>query len=240
MGFWTDAAKFFDPGDVFGIREGERTANANNALDAAQVQQQKASQANQSLYNQYNNRVNATYSDAASKYDTYLKNLEGTNFTDPGKFEDNYNKTVEDFYDKYYNQRVAAVKQNMENTAANAGGLFSSDFLDKSNAKAAAMATEAWDNALDKYNQDRSRALNEFSTNANIQNTVYQNQYNKNKDLLGQAQNAQDNIMNAYGSYISNMAGQNNADATMAANIASAKASNENAGNRGLISRIFG
>ena len=71
------------------------------------------------------------------------------------------------------------------------------------------MASEEWDKAYDRYMQDRSQSLGEFSTNANLGNQVYQNLMNKNTALLGQAQNAQDNVSNAYVNYLQNLANQN-------------------------------
>ncbi|MBQ1574720.1 MAG: hypothetical protein IIZ78_26645, partial [Clostridiales bacterium] len=102
-----------------------------------------------------------------------------------------------------------------------------------------ALASEEWDKAYDKYMKDRQQSLSEFSTNANLGQQTYQNTYNKNKDLLSNAQNALDNTTNAYGSYISNLAGQNNIDAQNAANFAQQMAANQNS-KKGLLGRIFG
>ena len=117
--------------------------------------------------------------------------------------------------------------------------MFSSDYLNALGAKQQALASEEWDKAYDKYMRDRGQSLSEFSTNANIGQMAYQNTYNKNKDLLGNAQNALDNVTNAYGSYISNMAGQNNINAQNQANYAQQIAANENT-KKGLLGRIFG
>ena len=81
--------------------------------------------------------------------------------------------------------------------------MFSSDYANALAAKQQALASEEWDKAFNRYQQDRSRALNEFSTNANIGQQTYSNMYNKNKDLLGLSQNAQDNTINAFGSLYS-------------------------------------
>jgi hypothetical protein len=117
--------------------------------------------------------------------------------------------------------------------------MFSSDYLNEIAAKQQALASEEWDKAYQRYNQDRSMALNEFSTNANLGNQKYQNQYNKNKDLLSEASNARDNVTNAYGNYYSNLASQNNTDAQNYANYQNAVAAN-NLSKKGLLGRVFG
>ena len=58
-------------------------------------------------------------------------------------------------------------------------------------------------------------------------------------EKLGISQNAQDNLMNAYGSNISNLANQNNTDAQNYANWQQQVAANENS-KKGLFGRIFG
>lgn len=233
--FFTD---MLDPGDLSGTRARERTATANAALDTAQQKADAASAANKNLYSSYLNKVNSTYGDTAAKYNDYLSQLENQEVYNPGEFS--FDKTENDYFDKYYNQRVKAANNAITGSAANAGNMFSSDYLAQLNAKNQAMATEAWDNALNKYNQARQTALSEWQANTNAQQQAYQNTYNKNKDLLSNASNAQDNTVNAYGTYVSNLAGQNNTDAQNAANIASSKAANENANNKSLLGRIFG
>ena len=76
-----------------------------------------------------------------------------------------------------------------------------------------------------------------FRSNAGQQ--AYQNTYGKNKDLLSVAQGAQDNLMNAYGNYINNMANQNNIDTQNYANMVQQMAANENS-RKNLLSRLFG
>jgi hypothetical protein len=123
---------------------------------------------------------------------------------------------------------------------ANAGNMFSSDYTDALAAKQQALASEEWDKAFDRYQQDRARALNEFSTNANIGQQTYSNIYNKNKDLLGVSQNAQDNILNAFGTYTQGLANNNSMLAQNAANIAQAKAANKLSNNKSILGKVFG
>ena len=229
--------EFLDPGDLLGFQQDDKIAKANAMLQGVQQKADETSQANRSLYNQYMNRVQNTYGDTAGKYNQYLQNLENQEVYNPGEFS--FDKNVEDYYSKFANQRANQAMNAITNSRANAGDMFSSDYQNALAAKQQALASEEADKAYDRYMQERGQALNEFSTNANLQNQAYQNQYNKNKDLLGQAQNAQDNVTNAYGSYISNLAGQNNTDVQNYANIAQQMAANQ-ASKKGLLGRIFG
>ena len=227
---WYDV---FDPGDVFGLQQGRRVSNANSAIQKAQDKADAASSANRDLYNQFYNKTQSTYGDTAAKVDDYLKNLEGMEAYDPGKFE--YTGDVNDFYSKAADLRI----KNAMNNLRESSDIFSSDYQDAMAAKQQAMASEEWDKAYDRYMRDRSQTANEWQMNANAGQQAYQNTYGKNKDLLGVAQGAQDNLMNAYGNYINNMANQNNIDTQNYANMVQQMAANENS-KKGVLGRLFG
>ena len=227
---WHDV---FDPGDVFGLQQGRRVSNANSAIQKAQDKADAASSANRDLYNQFYNKTQSTYGDTAAKVDDYLKNLEGMEAYDPGKFE--YTGDVNDFYSKAADLRI----KNAMNNLRESSDIFSSDYQDAMAAKQQAMASEEWDKAYDRYMRDRSQTANEWQMNANAGQQAYQNTYGKNKDLLGVAQGAQDNLMNAYGNYINNIANQNNIDTQNYANMVQQMAANENS-KKGVLGRLFG
>ena len=227
---WYDV---FDPGDVFGLQQGRRVSNANSSIQKAQDKADAASSANRDLYNQFYNKTQSTYGDTAAKVDEYLKNLEGMEAYDPGKFE--YTGDVNDFYSKAADLRV----KNAMNNLRESSDIFSSDYQDAMAAKQQAMASEEWDKAYERYMQDRSQTANEWQMNANAGQQAYQNAYGKNKDLLSVAQNSQDNLMNAYGNYINNMANQNNVDTQNYANMVQQMAANENS-RKNLLGRLFG
>lgn len=238
MGFGDFVSNVFDPGDIFGYRGGKNVAAANAALDEAYGKAEDAANKNASLYSQYMNKVNNAYGGEAAKMGDRVQALEDLTPYDAGQF--NYDKNIEDFYSKAANQRVNKATNAITNSMANAGNMFSSDYTDALAAKQQALASEEWDKAFDKYQQDRSRALNEFSTNANIGQQTYSNMYNKNKDLLGISQNAQDNTLNAFGTYTQGLANNNSMLAQNAANIAQAKAANQMTQNKSLLGKIFG
>ena len=227
---WYDV---FDPGDVLGFQQDRRVSNANAAIQKAQDKADEGSAANRALYNQFYNKTQSTYGDTAAKVDDYLKNLEGMEAYDPGQFS--YTGDVNDFYSKAADLRV----KNAMNNLRESSDIFSSDYQDAMAAKQQAMASEEWDKAYDRYMQDRSQAANEWQMNTNAGQQAYQNTYGKNKDLLGVAQGAQDNLMNAYGNYINNMANQNNVDTQNYANMVQQMAANENS-KKGVLGRLFG
>lgn len=224
--------ELFDPADGLGRQQDRRVNKANAAAKEALNAANATSDENRELYQQYLEKMNSTYGDLAGKYADYLSNIENLKVYDPGQFS--YSGDVNDFYSKAANQRIKQATDAITNSRANAGSMFSSDYLNELAAKQQALASEEWDKAYDRYMQDRSQKLSEFSTNANLGNQVYQNLVNKNTTLLGQAQNAQDNVSNAYTNYLQNLANQNNTDAQNYANYAQTVAGN-NLSKKGLL-----
>jgi len=237
---FSKAGEFLDPGDIWGFQQDDRVKAAKDAIDNSIGYAKQADTQNRTLYQDYIDRVNNTYGDQAGKLAGYTEQLEALTPYDAGQFDESkYGKTVEDFYSKAANQRVQNATNAITNSMANAGNMFSSDYTNALAAKQQALASEEWDKSFERYQQDRARALNEFSTNANLGQQAYSNMYNKNKDLLGMSQNAQDNIMNAFGQYTTNLANQNNTLAQSQMNAANSKAQIENS-KKGLLGRIFG
>lgn len=233
MSLFSKVLDFADPGDLFGFNQDSRVSNANAAIKQAQAKADATSKANKDLYNQFYDKTQSTYGDTAAKVDNYLKNLEGIEAYDPGKFE--YTGDVNDFYSKAADLRV----KNAMNALRESSDIFSSDYQDAMAAKQQALATEEWDKAYDRYMRDRSQTANEWQMNANAGQQAYDNTYGKNKDLLSVAQNAQDNLMNAYGNYINNMANQNNVDTQNYSNMVQQIAANQNS-RKNMLGRLLG
>lgn len=227
---WYDV---FDPGDVHGLQQDRRVRTANDAIKKAQNKADATSSANRDLYNQFYNKASDTYGDTAAKVDDYLKALEGMKSYDPGTFE--YTGDVNDFYSKAADLRI----KNAMNALRESSDIFSSDYQDAMAAKQQAMASEEWDKAYDRYMRDRSQTANEWQMNANAGQQAYENAYGKNKDMLSVTQNAQDNLMNAFGNYINNIANQNNVDTQNYANAMQQMAANQNS-KKTVLGRIFG
>ena len=227
---WYD---IFDPGDVHGLQQDRRVRTANDAIKKAQDKADSTSSANRDLYNQFYNKASDTYGDTAAKVDDYLKALEGMKTYDPGTFE--YTGDVNDFYSKAADLRI----KNAMNALRESSDIFSSDYQDAMAAKQQAMASEEWDKAYDRYMRDRSQTANEWQMNANAGQQAYENAYGKNKDMLSVTQNAQDNLMNAFGNYINNIANQNNVDTQNYSNAMQQMAANQNS-KKTVLGRIFG
>jgi hypothetical protein len=242
MDFIGGLSQVFDPGDLFNVRGNRALDKANNTLDDAQATMAGAAANNESLYQNYLNKVNSAYGTEAGNFGQRVSDLEELKPYQAGQFDDSkYGKSVEDFYSKAANQRINNAMNAITNSRANAGNMFSSDYTNALAAKQQALASEEWDKAFDRYQQDRSRALSEFSTNANIGQQNYQNVYNKNKDLLGLSQGALDNTLNANAAYTQGLASNNAMLGQNAANIAQAKAGNAiQTQNRSLLGKIFG
>lgn len=220
-------------GDLFSTNQDNRIKRANEAAEKAYAKAQEMSDANRQLFNNYYDQAKILYGAQSDKVGNRISDLENMVAYDPGKFE--VQGDVNDFYSKAANQRI----NDAMGLIREQSDMFSSDYLNALTAKQTAMASEEWDKAYDRYMQDRNQQLQEFSTNANLGQQAYNNKYNKNKDLLGVSQNAQDNLMNAYGSNISNLANQNNTDAQNYANWQQQVVANENS-KKGLFGRIFG
>ena len=233
MAWYTDILDTLDPGDVHGLQQNRRISNANDALKKVQDKADATSSANRDLYNQFYNKTQSIYGDTAEKLNNYLDALEGMKAYDPGTFE--YTGDVNDFYSKAADLRI----KNAMNALRESSDIFSSDYQDAMAAKQQAMASEEWDKAYDRYMRDRSQTANEWQMNANAGQQAYENAYGKNKDLLSVSQNAQDNLMNAYGNYINNMANQNNVDTQNYTNMVQQMVANNNS-SKGLFGRLFG
>ena len=232
MSWYNDLLDTLDPGDVHGLQQKRRISNANDALDKALDKADATSSANRDLYNQFYNKATDTYGDTAEKVTKYLDNLEGMKAYDPGQFK--YTGDVNDFYSKAADLRI----KNAMNALRESSDIFSSDYQDAMAAKQQAMASEEWDKAYDRYMQDRGQKANEWQMNANAGQQAYDNIYGKNKDLLGISQNAQDNLMNAFGNYINNIANQNNVDTQNYTNNIQQKVANENS-KKTLLGRLL-
>ena len=238
FGLGSIVSNVFDPGDLLGYRGGKNVAAANSSLDKAYAKAEEAANKNNDLFNQYMDKVKGAYGNEAANLDKRVNALENLTPYDAGQFS--YDNGIDDFYSKFANQRKQQAIDSVTNSMANAGNMFSSDYTDALAAKQQALASEEWDKAFERYQQDRNRALSEFSTNANIGQQTYSNMYNKNKDLLGISQNAKDNIINAFGTYTQGLANNNSMLAQNAANVAQAQAANQLSNNKSLLGKIFG
>lgn len=214
--------------DALGLSNRNQINAANQTLSSINTEAQNVSDKNKELYNQYLQKMQNTYGANAGKYDEALANYEQAigegydTFTPSG--------SVNDFYDKFANQRAQQATNAITNSKANAGNMFSSDYVNQLAAKQQALASEEWSKAYDKYNQNLQNQMAVFNTNAS-QKQNYLNNLGNLTNQYGQDRTA---MTNAYDNYLSNLANQNNTDLSNYAQIMSQLANNEASKKSGL------
>ena len=182
---------------------------------------------NRGLYNQYLGQAQKTYGQNAAQYDQALQNYQ--NAIGEGYDTFQYGGNVNDFYDKFANQRSAQAMDALNKSAASGGNRWSSDFMNNMAAKQQALASEEWSKAYDKMMQDRQQQLAEWQAGQQAKQG-YVNNLGTMANLYG---NDRNQLMNAMGDYYSNMASQNNATLQTRSDLTQAKtnlAMQENSG----------
>lgn len=165
---------------------------AANAYDRIQGATDEAVSANEADINAYRNLIASQYGPGAANYNDALQNFlnsdvyQNEGFTPTG--------SVEDFYDPYANQRVAASMDAINSSAATGGNRFSSDYVNRVGAKQQAMASEEWEKAYNKLMADRNQQLAIWQNNS--QNAW--NNYNAMNDRAKYAVDAYGNDRNQY------------------------------------------
>lgn len=176
-----------------GFGNSKKVNKANQALEGIKSDLQAASQRNEGYIGDYNNLLDSLYGNSVTNYDDALnKYINSEAF--------GYKGDVEDFASPAIERRIKTAMDNITKSNANAGNMFSSDYLNQLNAKSQAIASEEWDKAYDRYMQDKNMQLQEYNTNQNKLANV--------ANMLGQNVNAYSNNM---GSVYTNLINNNNA-----------------------------
>lgn len=194
-------------------------------------------------YNGNKDLLNSVYGDSLSKYNSAVSNYENLGGYDPQSFS--YSGTVEDFMSPATAMRVKAASDAITKSQANAGNMFSSDYLNALNAKAQAIASEEYDNAYDRMNTDRTATLNEWKANTEEKKNAYDSQAELYKNLVslygndrssyvtGLTENEND-YLNNLGDYYSQMINNQNAYTEGMSNINTSKAQTQLSENNGV------
>lgn len=184
MSWYNDALEYVGFGN-----EG-KTNKANAAIEANKSDLQKAFETNQGYIGDYKDLMGSLYGSAPQQYQSALdKYMNSEDFS--------YNKNTKDFFSPAYEQRVKDAMNNITRSNANAGNMFSSDYLNQLNAKSQAMASEEWDKAFDRQQTDRSNALQEYQ--------MKQNKLGNVASMLGQDTGKYaDSMGNVYSNLINN------------------------------------
>ena len=203
------------------------------SLDNLLAEANQVGNQNRSLYNDYYGKMSQMYGQNAGKYNDALAKYEQAIGEGPDTFT--YQQDINNFYDKFANQRADAAMQSMRNLGG--ANLFSSDFMNNMAAKQQALASEEWSKAYDKMMQDRQQQLAEWQAGQQSK----QNYLGNLGSLTNMYGSDRNQLANAYGDYISNMASQNNADLQTKSDLTQAKtnlAMQENSGAGGLLGAV--
>lgn len=220
-------------GDVLGLGNGQQIKAALAELSGLSDQAEATSEANKSLYGDWYSQMRDLYAANADKYseafDNYVNAVNGA----AGKSYE-YSGDISDFYSPFAAQRKQAAMDAITNSSANAGNMFSSDYLNSLAAKQQALASEEWDKAFTRMQSDRQNDINEWSVNRNQEQQDLTNANN----VLNLYGNDRNMLASAYGDYVSNLASQNNADLSAASDLALKKAelqAGRTSGNAGVL-----
>lgn len=113
----------------------------------------------------YNDRGSLGSAEDVNKYKQIIGSYNPTDYVydDFGKFNDEYNKTVDDFVNPYYDQIIKGTSDALQHTAAGAGlGRGTGAALNIAQG-VAEKEDELYKTALDAYNTDRSQAYTEYN-----------------------------------------------------------------------------
>lgn len=152
------------------------------------------------------------YQDTLNKTKEYMDEMKGLYGSSPEMYQEalkkyasspefSYNKSLKDFASPAQQMRVKEAMNAITKSQANAGNMFSSDYLNSMNAKAQAMASEEYDKAYNRMMQDRQLGLSEYNANQNKLANMAQlmgSDQGKYADALGNYYTTMINAGNAY------------------------------------------
>lgn len=180
----------------------QRDKRTSEAYDDIKDAIAATNSANEQDIADYLAKVQSTYGNGAASYEDALAKFLNSPVYQNKDF--GYTKSLEDFYDPFTNQRMAAAQDALNNASASGHNRFSSSYNDAVMAKEKALSSEAWKDAYDMMMKDRQQAMSEYNTNS-------QNQWNNYNATADRAKYGID----AYGAD-RNALMQGVADATMA------------------------
>lgn len=219
---------------IQGYYANEASKREANARKEAANQLRQYGAITDAQYNQLINQINQYYDTRGSlgtqsDVNAYKKAIAGYNpedyVADVGNFNDQYNKTVEDFTNPYYAQIIGQTRDQLQHTAAGAGlGRGTGAALGIAQG-VASKSDELYNTALNQYNQDRQfeyqkyadairnnqNRLNALNTAAQykigLQGNLASDYYNTQDSKMSDLMQAQQDRLNAQTGYASAIAG---------------------------------
>lgn len=156
------------------------------------------------LLNQYLQGMQSKYGDSYANQQDYLSKLKNLGGWSPSEAF-SYNTDISTFMDPSVELRKNAAMDSITNSQANAGNMFSSDYLNALNAKSQAMASDEYDKAYGRQQADRSSKLSEYNTNIANERFGYQSLSDLYNDLANTYGKDSSTMDAAFSDYISNL-----------------------------------
>ena len=233
-----------------GLANERANENAHNANLAAQQQLAETanyadlmkSQGKQVLQSMLaaNGDIYGSPEEAALALQQAQQGINGLNPYEAGEFS--YGKDIADFYDKALGLRMNAANDAINQSQALGGNLFSSDTANKLVAQAQVLGSQAYNDALNAFQTDKSLEQGIWQGNEAAKQAAANSAANLAQMKYGVASDTAGNIANAQNDYYSALLGLNDdywANKTdYAAQMAQLKAQDPGAG-RSTIAKIF-
>lgn len=204
-------------GKSLGLDNSSQVEQGQKSLDELMAEATRTGEANRGLFGDYLGQMQDIYGDGASKYSDAVQRLSDAIGEGPSQFA--FNGDINQYYDKFANQRAQQAMNALGAQAAAGGHRWSSDFLNNMAAKQQSLASEEWSKSYDKMMRDRQQQLSEWQAGQQAN----QNYLNNLGTVAGLYGNDRNQLAGAYGDYISNMASQNNADLQTRADLGQAR-----------------
>lgn len=228
-------------GDLLGLGNRKQVEAAMASYDDLMGNAGDVYNQNMADLSDYGNMLEGMYGANANMYNDALSKLLNSEVFQADTF--NYNGNINDFYDKFANQRAQQAMDSLRNSF---GDTLSSEYMNAMGAKQQALASEEWEKAYNKLMSDRQQQMNEWQANNatlwnnwNAQQNRYQNAvdaYGRDRDSLVQGRgDVLGNSINARNANLSTMS-----DLTQAKTNAGLQQQNGNSALLGLAGNVLG
>lgn len=195
--------------DAVGLTNYQNVEHAKDQLSDNQELALSTQANNKRLIDQMLRNAKDIYGTGADQYKESLTDFKTSPTYTAQKYE--YQNDIDDFLSPARNMRVNQAMNAIQNSRANAGNMFSSDTMNEMNNKAQLMASEEWDKAYNRMQNDKNTDLNAWKVNADEQREQYKSQLERSKDLLNLANSDRNNLFTASQNYYNNLVNNNTA-----------------------------
>lgn len=228
-------------GDWLGLSNSKAVDAAMDSYDSLMNTAGNAYNQNLSDLAKYGNMLQSVYGSNASQYNDALNALLNSDVYQADEF--NYSGNINDFYDKFANQRADAAMNALRNSF---GDTMSSEYANAMAAKQQALASEEWEKAYNKLMQDRQQQMAEWQANNDTQWKNYEAQQNRYQAAVDAYGKDRDALLQGQGDVLSNTINARNANLSTLSDLTQAKANaglqrqSGNAATLGLAGNILG